>query len=157
VHLLLRPVRAVSSPAFTERAERAAASVLALAARSRLILGVMLLAGVVQVMRIYVHFLVAQALDIRLPHAALWAFVPILAVVAALPVSLNGLGVREWAATVLLPSVGVAPGAAFAWQLLTYAVAVVLSLAGAVFFLRDTVRASRPSMSLTAQVRSREA
>lgn len=155
--VLLRPIRAVSPPAFAERAERAFASVHALATRGRLLTGIALFAGVVQVMRIYVHFLVAQALDIHLPPAALWAFVPILAVVAALPISLNGLGVREWAATVLLPSVGVSAGAAFAWQLLTYAIAVALSVGGAVLFLRETVHAARPSREPGAQAETQGA
>jgi uncharacterized membrane protein YbhN (UPF0104 family) len=134
--LAVAPVRAMGASALAARAERTAASLRSLASRGGLLFGVMLFAALIQVLRVYVHFLVARALGIRVSEATLWTFVPILAVVAALPISLNGLGVREWAASVLLPSGGVPSAAAFAWQLTTALVALVVSLAGAVLFLR---------------------
>ena len=90
---------------------------------------------VVQVARILVHVLVARALglDIALPYFFL--FVPLLAVIVSLPISLNGIGVREGAGIVLFGLVGVGRTGAFALQFTTYLVAVAVSLLGGLVFL----------------------
>ncbi len=149
----LRPVRALGFTRLAERGERTFASLHALARRGSVIAGVLAIAVVTQVLRLYVHYLVARGLGIRVSQAALWTFVPVLAVVAALPVSLNGLGVREWAATKLLPHAGLAPEAAFAWQLTTAVVAMAISLSGAALFVRN---AMRPARTPAASRESRE-
>jgi hypothetical protein len=95
---------------------------------------------VVQVARIGVHVLVARALglDIRLQYFFL--LVPLLAVAVSLPISLNGIGVREGAGIVLFGLVGVGRADAFTLQFTTYLVAVAVSLLGGLVFL---VRAPR--------------
>ena len=147
----LRPVRALGFARVADRAERTAASLRLLARRTALIGGVTGISIGTQVLRLYVHYLVARGLGIRVTEAALWTFVPVLAVVAALPISLNGLGVREWAATQLLPHAGVAPEAAFAWQLTTAVVAMVISLSGAVLFVRQALLTGRASSKHTSR------
>jgi glycosyltransferase 2 family protein len=90
---------------------------------------------VVQVARIGVHVLVARALglDIRLQYFFL--LVPLLAVAVSLPISLNGIGVREGAGIVLFGLVGVGRTGAFTLQFTTYLVAVAISLLGGLVFL----------------------
>ena len=138
--LALRPLRGLGFATLADRADRTLGSLHALACRTSVIGGVMVISVGTQVLRLYVHYLVARGLGIRVSQAALWTFVPVLAVVAALPVSLNGLGVREWAATKLLPHAGLAPEAAFAWQLTTAVIAMALSLSGAALFVRHAIR-----------------
>jgi len=108
--------------------------------RRGLFLRLLGVALVVQVARIGVHVLVARALglDIRLQYFFL--LVPLLAVAVSLPVSLNGIGVREGAGIVLFGLVGVGRAGAFTLQFTTYLVAVAVSLLGGVVFL---VRAPR--------------
>jgi hypothetical protein len=95
---------------------------------------------VVQVARIGVHVLVARALglDIRLQYFFL--LVPLLAVAVSLPVSLNGIGVREGAGIVLFGLVGVGRAGAFTLQFTTYLVAVAVSLLGGLVFLARAPR-----------------
>ena len=100
-----------------------------------LILRVVSIALVVQVMRIGVHMLVARALGLSIPAAYFFLFVPLLAVIVSLPISLNGIGVREGAGVVLFGLVGVGRAAAFALQFTTYLVAVAVSLLGGLVFL----------------------
>ncbi|HEY6867831.1 MAG TPA: lysylphosphatidylglycerol synthase transmembrane domain-containing protein [Candidatus Eisenbacteria bacterium] len=101
----------------------------------RLMLKLFLVATVTQVSRIGVHVLVARALalDVALPYFFL--FVPLLAVIVSLPISLNGIGVREGAGIVLFGMIGVSRAHAFSLQFTTYLVAVAISLLGGMIFL----------------------
>ncbi len=93
------------------------------------------LAAVVQVARIGVHVLVARALGLHVELAYFFLFVPLLAVIVSLPISLNGIGVREGAGIVLFGLVGVDRAHAFSLQFTTYLVAVAVSLLGGLVFV----------------------
>jgi uncharacterized protein (TIRG00374 family) len=93
------------------------------------------LAVVVQLMRISVHVLIAHALGLHIGLAYFCLFVPLLAVIVSLPISLNGIGVREGAGMLLFGLIGVARADAFALQFGTYLVAVGVSLIGGLVFL----------------------
>jgi hypothetical protein len=79
--------------------------------------------------------LVARALGLSIASAYFFLFVPLLAVIVSLPISLNGIGVREGAGVVLFGLVGVGRAQAFALQFTTYLVAVAVSLLGGLVFL----------------------
>src|SRR5207247_374090 len=80
-----------------------------------------------------------DAFPLRLAYLALGAFfarsVPLLAVIVSLPISFNGIGVREGAGVVLFGLVGVSRAHAFSLQFTTYLVGVAVSLLGGVTFL----------------------
>lgn len=103
--------------------------------RRTLFLRLIALALVVQVCRIFVHVLVARALGLAIPLTYFFLFVPLLAVIVSLPISLNGIGVREGVGVVLFGMVGVPRAAAFSLQFTTYLVAVAVSLLGGIVFL----------------------
>ena len=103
--------------------------------QSRLLARLLAVAVVVQLARVAVHALVARALGISVPWLYFFLFVPLLAVIVSLPISLNGIGVREGAGIVLFGLVGVDRAAAFSLQFTTYLVAVGLSLLGGLVFL----------------------
>jgi uncharacterized protein (TIRG00374 family) len=116
--------------------------------RGRLFVGLIAIAAVVQLLRVAVHVLVARGLGIRLPIAYFFLFVPLLAVIVSLPISLNGIGLREGAGIVLFGLVGVDRTRAFSLQFSTYLVAVAVSLLGALVVLRRLSRRTRPSPGL---------
>ena len=98
-------------------------------------------ATVTQLARVGVHVLVAAALGVRVPVHYFFLFVPLVAVLVSLPVSFNGIGVRESAGVVLFGLVGVDRAHAFSLQFMTYLVAVSVSLIGGiVVLLRRPVR-----------------
>ena len=100
------------------------------------LLGRMLVVALVtQVSRIAVHALVARALGIPVPFVYFLLFVPLLAVIVSLPISFNGLGVREGAGILLFGLVGVDRAHAFSLQFTTYLVAVAVSLLGGLVFV----------------------
>ena len=103
--------------------------------RKRLLLELLCVALVVQVMRIGVHILFARALGLHVEAAYFFLFVPLLAVIVSLPISLNGIGVREGAGILLFGMVGLNRASAFALQFGTYLVAVGVSLIGGLVFL----------------------
>ncbi len=101
----------------------------------RLFMELFMVALAVQLMRIGVHLLTARALGLAVPPVYFFLFVPLLAVIVSLPISLNGIGVREAAGIQLFGLVGLSAGAAFSLQFTTYLVAVAVSLIGGVVFL----------------------
>lgn len=92
-------------------------------------------AALTQISRIGVHALVARALGLEVGLLYFFLFVPLLAVIVSLPISLNGIGVREGAGIVLFGLVGVDRAHAFSLQFMTYLVAVAVSLLGGLVFL----------------------
>ena len=95
----------------------------------------LLLAAITQLMRIGVHALVSRALGLQVPLQYFLLFVPLLAVIVSLPISLNGLGLREGAGVLLFGLIGVDRPRAFSLQFLTYLVAVAVSLLGGLAYL----------------------
>jgi uncharacterized protein (TIRG00374 family) len=118
-------------PALDEISERLAS----FRGQPRLFMELFAIAAAVQVMRIAVHVLVARALGLHVALPYFFLFVPLLAVIVSLPISLNGIGVREGAGVVLFGLVGVSHSMAFTLQFTTYLVALAVSLIGGVVFL----------------------
>jgi hypothetical protein len=108
----------------------------------------LVLAGATQLLRIGVHALVARGLGLEIPLQYFFLFVPLLAVIVSLPISLNGLGVREGAGVVLFGLIGVERAHAFSLQFLTYAVAVAISLLGGLAYLVRIPRRRAEARSL---------
>ncbi|SFL55257.1 hypothetical protein SAMN04487950_4182 [Halogranum rubrum] len=75
------------------------------------------------------------ALGLSVPHVYLWATVPLVAVLVALPISVQGLGVREGAYVFLLGYVGVAPEAALAISVTNFGLSLVVAAVGATCYL----------------------
>lgn len=103
--------------------------------RRKLLTGLLALAALVQVSRVTVHVIVAHALGLTVPATYFFLFVPLLAVIVSLPISLNGIGVREGAGIILFGLVGVDRAQAFSLQFTTYLVGVAVSLLGVLIFL----------------------
>jgi uncharacterized protein (TIRG00374 family) len=95
---------------------------------------------VVQVSRIYVHYLVGLSLGVRLAPGYYFLFVPVLAALVSLPISLNGLGIREGASVVLFQMAGLTREQAFTIPFLTYLLSVVISLVGGFIFVTRSPR-----------------
>ncbi len=103
--------------------------------QQRRLFEVFAVAVVVQVARIGVHVLVGRSFGLHIGLVYFFLFVPLLAVIISLPISFNGIGVREGAGIVLFGLVGVGRASAFSLQFTTYLVAVAVSLLGALVFL----------------------
>ncbi len=78
--------------------------------------------------------LIASAIELPAPVVALVAFVPAVAMVQVIPISLSGLGVREGMLNLLLHPLGVERGQAIGLGLMWYASLLVISVLGAPAF-----------------------
>ncbi|MHB8465156.1 MAG: lysylphosphatidylglycerol synthase transmembrane domain-containing protein [Acidimicrobiales bacterium] len=91
-------------------------------------------------------YLAARAIGIHLGPTAMLAFIPAVAIIQVLPISVGGLGLREGAFAVFLHPLGVATTQAIALGLCMYGMHLVASLLGAPSFAvgrRPTHRALR--------------
>jgi hypothetical protein len=103
---------------------------------------VLVLALFVQSLRILTHVAVGRVMGIPFDLARVVDFfvlIPLLGMAIVLPVSFNGLGVREWVATRLMPGIGIGAEDAFIMELATYLVQVTVSGVGGVLFLMKMV------------------
>jgi len=98
--------------------------VLAATAQSFLFQGVVIL----------VVFLNANALGLSVPVAALAVFVPLISLAGMLPISVNGLGIREALYLLLFGRIGVPADAAVSMALLYFAVTLAASLPGGIVY-----------------------
>ena len=98
-----------------------------------------LLAIVVQFMRVLTHVAVGSALGIPLTlytGLSFFVFIPLLGLLMVLPISINGLGVREGMGVILFTQIGLLEEQALLVEFITYVVMIVVSLIGGLFFLQ---------------------
>lgn len=93
----------------------------------------------VQLCTVIATILVTRSLGASLPPWQALAVVPMIAFTVQLPVSVQGIGVREGAYILFLGLVGVASEVALAAALLSYATTLVVSMMGGVVLLQRIV------------------
>ena len=113
--------------------------------RIPLLAGVWLLSLTVQLSRILVYWSAGLAVGLDPGVTYFVAFQPVAAIVAALPISIGGLGVRENILVELFTSVGAEGSGAFAMSLLGYAAGIVASLLGGIAFVSRRIDRSAAS------------
>lgn len=86
---------------------------------------------IVVVASVYCAF---HVVDVRVPNAAILAYVPAVAMAQVVPITIGGLGVREGMLAFLFHPLGVPTGRAVAIGLLWYAMTLLVSLLGAPAF-----------------------
>lgn len=82
-------------------------------------------------------FLVGRSMGLDLSWTAAMAFMPVVAIVQVLPLTIGGLGLREGAFILLLRPLGVTTSQAIAFGLLVYALNLVVGLLGAPAYAVD--------------------
>ena len=112
------------------------------------VLGVVLLATLaVQLPRSLAIWLCAAAVGVHLSPLVYLVLGPLVLLVTMVPVTINGIGVREAFFVAFLARFGVSQEAAFATGFLYYAVAVATALPGGVILLWRSARPSRPGLA----------
>ena len=89
---------------------------------------------------ILTQVLIARSLGVDLALRYFLLFVPLIALANVLPISFNGLGVREGTYQLLFVPVGVSPASAVAMSLVFHVVRLVTGLIGGVLYLWANVR-----------------
>jgi hypothetical protein len=98
---------------------------------------------------VFAAFCAAHALQLHaVGLTACLAFFPAVAIVQVVPVTLGGLGAREWALVLFLHPLGVPAGRAVAFGLVVYGLNLLVSFAGAPSFALGGTK--RPTQELSA-------
>jgi glycosyltransferase 2 family protein len=107
----------------------------ALLPRPRVLLITTLLSVFVQIANVLLVWLVGRSLALDVPASYYWVMVPVVTLLTLVPVSLNGMGVREWGTVLMLAPLGVSSEAATALAFLWFLTFSAVSVAGGGFYL----------------------
>jgi uncharacterized membrane protein YbhN (UPF0104 family) len=108
--------------------------------RPRLLAATTALSAVVQVSNVVVVALIGAGLGLKVQPLYYGVLVPLVTLLTLLPVSLNGMGLREAGTVVLLAPLGVGAAPAVTLSVLTFAVYTAASLFGLPCYLLDPGR-----------------
>jgi uncharacterized membrane protein YbhN (UPF0104 family) len=99
------------------------------------LLGVTLLSLVVQLANVVLAWLVGKGLGLPVPPLYYGVLIPLVSILTLLPISLNGMGLREAGTVLLLAPLQISSASAVTLSLLLFAVYTVASLLGGVVYL----------------------
>jgi len=88
-----------------------------------------------QLLVIITNYMVAQAVGVSVSLSTLMLVVPLALIVASIPISVNGVGLREWAYVNLWGAFGVSREQAIVCSLMFFALWVVMGLTGMIVYL----------------------
>jgi uncharacterized membrane protein YbhN (UPF0104 family) len=116
-------------------------------AHPRLLLASAALSFIIQATNVVVVWMVGRALHYPVPVSYYWILVPMVTLLTMLPVSLNGMGIREGGMALFLKPLGFSAGAALSLAFLWFLVFTAASLLGGGVYLfgrfpRPQVRAN---------------
>jgi uncharacterized protein (TIRG00374 family) len=101
------------------------------------------LSVLLQALIIVTYYLIGAGLNLGVPIAYFFLYVPLITFVAMLPVSVAGLGVREGGAVYFFAKVGVDTATALTMSLVWFSLTLVVSGLGGLVFLLNTHAAKR--------------
>ena len=100
-----------------------------------ILLGALVISLFNQLLVIAVTWIMAVGLRLQVPAFYFLTFVPVITLISMIPVSLNGMGLREYGFLSLFGAIGVAPASCLALGLLTSIVIVLSSLPGGIVYI----------------------
>ena len=144
VGMLLTPLRVIHQEWVGERISRLTGTLERFRTQPRSLLSCFGGAILVQAVLVAFYFAVARSMVIDVPIADLAVLVPVSFVIQMVPVSLNGLGVREATFKLYFAQIGLPAASALAVSLMGAALVMLFSLTGAVaYLLRGSKRSLR--------------
>jgi uncharacterized membrane protein YbhN (UPF0104 family) len=99
------------------------------------LIAVTMLSVVVQLANVVLAWLIGEGLGLPIPPLYYGVLVPLVSILTLLPISLNGMGLREGGTVVLLAPLGISAASAVTLSLLIFAVYTTASLGGGIFYL----------------------
>ena len=97
---------------------------------------VILISFIIQTLRILVHFIAALSVGLNAHIKYFFIFVPVIALLASLPISIGGIGIRESSGVALFSQVNsFQPEAIVAMEFLAYIIGLVSTIPGGLIFM----------------------
>jgi uncharacterized membrane protein YbhN (UPF0104 family) len=122
-----------------DRIRRLASGIQLYLGKPQLLLWTTLLSLFVQGSNVVLVWLVGQAIDAPVPASYYWIVVPMVTLLTLLPVSLNGMGVREGGMALFLAPLGIREATALSLSFLWFSIYTAISLCGAVVYLAGSL------------------
>lgn len=97
--------------------------------------GALLISFVNQLLVMSVTWIVAKGLGLDIPFRYVLIFVPVITLISMIPVSFNGMGLREYASVSLFGAIGLDREACLALGLLSSAIVLVSAVPGGILYL----------------------
>jgi uncharacterized membrane protein YbhN (UPF0104 family) len=107
--------------------------------RPGLFITTLFISFIAQAIEIWSVLLMARALGIQSESVYFFVFIPLIWLVTMLPISLNGLGLREGAFAFFFGQVGMISTEAVALSLLVYSCRLLAGLLGGVVFMQSSI------------------
>lgn len=105
-----------------------------------MIVATVLLSLVIRVVWSLGCYVVAWAMGLPVTAPLIFAFISIYDLIRMLPITVNGLGLREWALVALFANVGVAREEALMFSLLAFAPILINALIGGLIYIHEGTR-----------------
>lgn len=100
-----------------------------------MLIKVIMISLLVQGMRIFVHYFSARAIGVCINPIYFIIFVPIIALLSSLPISIGGIGVRESSGVALFSSIWSIQTDIVAFEFLAYIIGIIGTLPGGIVFI----------------------
>lgn len=104
---------------------------------SKKLITVLIISIVFQSTAIIINYVYCQALSIQIPFTHLWAIVPLVYLTDVIPLSINGIGVRDSAFVFFFTLMGYAAESALALSITLISMRYLIGMTGGVLLLRD--------------------
>lgn len=133
---LIRAVgRHIKADRFAEAAARTLEAISQLRRDGGLFLRTLMISVLIRIVWSLGCYVVAGAMGLPLGVMTLFAFISLVDLVRLMPISVGGLGVREWAVIVLLGSVGIAREQALTLSILAFAPIYLNAIVGGIVYI----------------------
>lgn len=99
--------------------------------------GVSILSLLFQLMTIIVHYLIALSINVNIPFSYLMLTIPIILIFSMLPITLNGIGVRDLSYISFFGVIGIDKEASFSIGFIAFFMGVSFSLIGGLIYFNE--------------------
>lgn len=102
--------------------------------KKKLLGQIFLLSLLVQTLRIMTHFWAGRAMGVQAKLLYFFLFIPVVALVTSMPISLGGIGVREQSAVALFSQIHIPTAQTVAFEFLAYLIGIIATIPGGIIF-----------------------
>jgi glycosyltransferase 2 family protein len=99
------------------------------------IMNIIGLSVVIQALRIIVHYVIALSLNVHISVVYFFIFIPIIALLSSLPISIGGIGVRETSGVALFAQIWSNHQDIVAFEFLSFVIGILCTLPGGIIFM----------------------
>ena len=133
--ILIRFLRRMKMSRIEKKANRVADAFQIIGKHKSVLLGSLLISFVNQFLYIATVWITARGLQLDIPFFYFLVFVPVITLISMIPVSLNGMGLREYSFMALFSGIGVLPASCIALGLVTSILIILSGIPGGIIYI----------------------